>query len=68
MAKLINLRQARKRADKQRVEKHAAENRFAYGRPKSERNVEVARRAKAQRDLDSHRNNTTGEADEIAGH
>ena len=67
MAEIINLRKARKRADKRRVEKHAAENRFAYGRPKSERNVEAARRAKAHRDLDLHRTKT-GEADEIAGH
>ena len=67
MAEIHNLRQARKRAAQQQAEKLAAQNRFAYGRPKSERNVEAHRRAKAHRDLDLHRTNT-GEADEIAGH
>jgi hypothetical protein len=67
MTDVVNLRTARKRAARQHAEKGAAENRFAYGRPKSDRNVEAARRAKVYRDLDLHRTKT-GEADEIAGH
>jgi hypothetical protein len=67
MAEVVNLRTARKRAGRQQAEKDAAENRLAYGRPKSDLNVEAARRAKAHRDLDLHRTKT-GEADEIAGH
>ena len=67
MAEVVNLRTARKRAGKQKAEKRATENRFAHGRPKSDRSLEAARRAKAHHDLDLHRTKT-GEADEIAGH
>jgi hypothetical protein len=67
MADVVNLRTARKRANRQQAEKDAAKNRLAHGRPKSERKLEVVRREKANRDLDFHRIEM-GEADEIAGH
>ena len=67
MTDVVNLRTARKRAQRQQAEKDAANNRLAHGRPKSERKVEVVRRDKASRDLDLHRIEM-GEADEIAGH
>ena len=66
MADVVNLRTARKRAQKQQAEKDASKNRLAHGRPKSERKLTAARRVKACRDLDSHRIEM-GEADEIAG-
>ena len=55
MADVINLRTARKRAQRQQVEKDAENNRLAHGRPKSERKLDEVRRAKANRDLDLHR-------------
>ena len=67
MADVVNLRIARKRAQKQQAEKDADAKRLAHGRPKSERKVESVRREKAKRDLDFHRIEM-GEADEIAGH
>ena len=67
MADVINLRVARRRAQRQQAEKDAATNRLAHGRPKSERKLETVRRKKANRDLDFHRIEM-GEADEIAGH
>jgi hypothetical protein len=65
MAELINLRTARKQADRKHAAKCAAENRLAHGRPKSESKLEATRNAKASRDLDQHRIER-GEADEIA--
>jgi hypothetical protein len=67
MADVVNLRTARKRAQKQQAEKDAAKNRLAHGRSKSERKLDAVCRVKASRDLDLHRIET-GEADEIAGH
>ena len=67
MADTVNLRTARKRAQRWQAEKDAAKNRLAHGRPKSERKLDVIRRVKSSRDLDLHRIEM-GEADEIAGH
>jgi uncharacterized protein DUF4169 len=67
MAEVVNLRTARKRAQRQQAEKNAFDNRLAHGRPKSERKLDEFRRAKANRELDLHRI-TRGETDEIAGH
>ena len=67
MADVVNLRTVRKRAARQQAEKDAAQNRFAHGRPKSQRKVQVARGDKACRDLEMHRIER-GDTDEIAGH
>lgn len=49
---IVNLRQARKRRDRQNREAEAERNRFEYGRSKSERDLAHARNEKARRDLD----------------
>lgn len=67
MGEVLNLRQARKRAARQRKEQSAAANRLLHGVNRAERSLGVARKAKSRRDLDRHRV-TTGESDEIAGH
>jgi Domain of unknown function (DUF4169) len=66
MAEIVNLRLARKRADRQRSEERAAEARVTHGMSKTERRLAKANRDKIRRDLDEHRIET-GEADEIAG-
>jgi hypothetical protein len=55
MAKIVNLRQARKA--KARAEKgaSAAANRAKFGRTKAEKAVEDAQRGLADRQLDSHK-------------
>jgi hypothetical protein len=55
MAELINLRTARKRAQRRDDDSRAAENRVAHGQPKSHRKLEAARKEKAKQDLDRHR-------------
>jgi len=55
MVELINLRIARKRAERRDDERRAANNRLAHGQPKSQRNLEIAKHEKAKRDLDRHR-------------
>ena len=67
MADIVNLRTARKQAERQKAEKNAAKSRLAHGRSKSERKLDALSRVKASRDLDFHRIEM-GEADEIAGH
>ena len=54
MADVVNLRIARKRAQRLQAERDAVDNRLAHGRPKSERKLDEARRVKAKRDLDLH--------------
>jgi hypothetical protein len=54
MADLINLRTARKQAQRRRAEQKAASNRLAYGRLKTERVLARSRSEKAERDLDGH--------------
>ena len=66
MAEIINLRIARKRADRQRSEKRAAAARISHGMSKADRMLAKANRDKTSRELDEHRIET-GEADEIAG-
>ena len=58
MAELVNLRKARKAADRRRDEKRAAENRLAYGRSKAERALDEARADKLDRDLEARRIDT----------
>ena len=55
MAEIVNLRTARKRAEREREELAAAANRLAHGAPKSERNREALRRDHDDRALDQHK-------------
>jgi hypothetical protein len=66
MAEIVNLRIARKRADRQRSEKRAAAARISHGMSKADRMLAKAKTEKIRRELDEHRIET-GEADEIAG-
>lgn len=55
MAKVINLRAARKRAARVQDEQRATERRAQYGVPKAERLLVKARTDKARREVDDHR-------------
>jgi hypothetical protein len=55
MAKVINLRAARKRAARLLDGQRAAERRAQYGVPKAERNFVKAQGEKARKDIDGHR-------------
>ena len=55
MADIVNLRTARKRADRSKAEHHAAQQRIAHGVSKSGRNQAAAGRDKARLTLDQHR-------------
>lgn len=66
VAEIVNLRIARKRADRRRSEERAAVARVSHGMSKAERMLAKANRDKIRREVDEHRIET-GEADEIAG-
>jgi hypothetical protein len=66
MAEIVNLRIARKQANRRRDEKRAAEARVSHGLSKADRALAKTERAKFRRELDEHRIET-GESDEIAG-
>jgi hypothetical protein len=66
MAEIVNLRTARKRANRRRDEKRAAEARVSHGMSKADRALAETKRSKFHRELDAHRIET-GESDEIAG-
>jgi multidrug resistance efflux pump len=55
MSEIVNLRLARKRADRSKAEKHAAEQRVAHGASKAERKQAAADRDQARLTLDQHR-------------
>ena len=55
MGDVVNLRKARKQAERNLDEQRASENRLRFGRSKAQRNMESARDAKVRRDLDKHR-------------
>ena len=55
MSEIVNLRKVRKRAERQREDLQAANNRVLYGRSKAERELARARSDKARRELDAHR-------------
>ena len=55
MAKVINLRAARKRAARLQEEQRAVERRAQFGRPKAEQLVVKAQGEKARREVDGHR-------------
>jgi Domain of unknown function (DUF4169) len=61
MAEIVNLRRARKKAERRIAEDTAAANRLRHGRSKAERELEAARDAKAGRELDRHRIETGDE-------
>jgi hypothetical protein len=61
MGDVVNLRRARKRAERELGERKAAANRLLHGRSKAERELESKREAKANRDLDRHRVETGDE-------
>jgi hypothetical protein len=62
MGRVINLRTERKRAKRRVAEQKATAQRAAFGRPKSEANLERARRDKTLTSLDQHRI-TTGDVE-----
>jgi hypothetical protein len=66
MAEIVNLRTARKRANRRRDEKRAAQARVSHGLTKADRALAKTERATFRRELDEHRIDT-GESDEIAG-
>src|SRR5262249_4331475 len=55
MGEIVNLRRARKKAERQLAERTASANRLRHGRSQAERELETKRDAKARRDLDRHR-------------
>jgi Domain of unknown function (DUF4169) len=61
MGEVVNLRPARKSAERQRDQMLAAANRVKYGRSKLERALDAARTAKARREFDRHRVETGDE-------
>jgi Domain of unknown function (DUF4169) len=61
MGDVVNLRRARKKAERELGERKAAANRLLHGRSKSERELAANRGAKARRDLDRHRVETGDE-------
>jgi hypothetical protein len=62
MAELINLRNARRRADRLKKEREAEANRLAHGQPKHLRDRRRAEERKAARDLEAHRRERGDEA------
>ena len=61
MGDIVNLRRARKKAERQATDRNAATNRLLHGRSKVERELDTLRKAKAQRELDHHRTVTEDE-------
>ena len=61
MGDIVNLRKARKSAEREREQTLAAANRVKHGRSRSERELKTSRDAKARRDLDQHRVETGDE-------
>ena len=61
MGEILNLRRARKAAEREREQTLAAANRLKHGRSRSERELETSRDAKALRDLERHRIETGDE-------
>lgn len=55
MPEVVNLRRARKTAQRAQREKDAAAQRVAHGTPKALRQEIEARRDKAKRDIEAHR-------------
>jgi hypothetical protein len=66
MAEIVNLRMARKRADRLLSEKRAAAARVSHGVSKADRMLAKMNQDRIRHELDEHRIET-GEVDEIAG-
>lgn len=61
MGHVVNLRKARKSAERDLDRQRAAANRVKHGRSKAERQLAAAREAKARHNLDQHRIETGDE-------
>ena len=61
MGDVVNLRRARKNAERRAADEFAAANRLLHGRSKAERKLDTARKEKARRDLERHRIKTGDE-------
>jgi hypothetical protein len=55
MGEIVNLRQARKRRDRDARDKQAEANRLAHGLSKTEKTLSAARRDQDARKLEGHR-------------
>lgn len=55
MGEVVNLNQARKARDKARAKRQAADNRIAFGRSKSERQIADKARERDAARLDGHK-------------
>lgn len=55
MAKIVNLKSARKKRERAAKEGKASVNRAKHGKPKQERDLEDARKALRDRMLDAHK-------------
>ena len=55
MGDVVNLRKARKLAERELDQRRVAANRLRHGRSKAERELAASREAKLRRDLDRHR-------------
>ena len=55
MAEIVNLRTARKRAERNKNARQTDANRMAHGTSRHQRQVDAASRDKAARDLDGHK-------------
>jgi hypothetical protein len=60
MAKIVNLRQARKRKQRAQAEQEAAENRARFGRTPAEKQRIEAEEAEARRKLDQLKRDPDG--------
>jgi hypothetical protein len=61
MGDIVNLRRARKKAERLLAEQKASANRLLHGRSKAEREIDAERESKARRDLEHHRIETGDE-------
>ena len=61
MGEIVNLRRARKQAERKLSEQAAAANRLAYGRSNAERELSQAKNDRTRRELDQHRIETGDE-------
>lgn len=55
MNEIVNLRNARKRKDRERKQAEAARNRALFGRSKAEKRLTESERARAEASLEAHR-------------
>jgi hypothetical protein len=63
MADIINLRARRKAADRKAARAQGDANAAKFGRTRAERELDVARAAKAARELDGHKREDAPETD-----